>query len=219
MKFSKIFWLVVAVFPGSQSSTVKYDLPKLLSQHRLEIQNRQIVADGIGVHLSAAAGDGVAWINGVDFSDGTIEADLKGTDIEQQSFVGIAFHGISPNTLDAVYFRPFNFRSADSVKRIHMVQYVSHPNYTWQVLREKFNGQYEKGLSQPPDPNGWFHIRIEVHSPYIRVFVNGDKSPCLSVKQLSNRRSGKLGLWVGNTADGYFKNLTVTNAGTSSSKD
>jgi hypothetical protein len=91
-----------------------------------------------------------------------------------------------------------------------MVQYVSHPLYPWNVLREKFNGQYEKGISSPPNPDDWFHVRIEVKYPQVYIFVNNQTSPCLTVKQLNNRQSGKLGLWVGNGSDGSFANLKVT---------
>jgi len=44
--------------------------------------------------------------------------------------VGIAFHGSDNKTLDAIYFRPFNFQSTDPVRKIHAVQYVSHPDNT-----------------------------------------------------------------------------------------
>jgi hypothetical protein len=195
-----------------RQQTVTYDLRQLLSQKQLDAENRVASPADTGIKLSSAPDDGVAWIKGADFSDGTIEIDLKGKNVEQQSFLGIAFHGIDLHTLDAVYFRPFNFRSADSAKRLHMVEYVSHPIYPWQVLREKFNGQYEKGILRPPDPDGWFHARFEVHYPEIKVFVNGSANPCLVVKQLDERRSGRIGLWVGNYSDGNFAHLKVTYA-------
>ncbi len=54
---------------------------------------------------------GIAWINDIRFSDGIIEFDVKGKNVLQQSFVGFAFHGSNDSTYDAVYFRPFNFKS------------------------------------------------------------------------------------------------------------
>ena len=71
----------------------------------------------------------------------------------------------------------------------------------------KFNGQYEKGLSHPPDPDNWFHIRIAVHFPQIRVFVNGSPKPCPDIKPLDDRKSGRIGLWVGNGSDGGLRTI------------
>src|SRR6187397_1343946 len=45
-----------------------------------------------GVRLSESAGDGVAYLEGIAFGNGTIELDLRGKDVAQQSFVGVAFH-------------------------------------------------------------------------------------------------------------------------------
>src|ERR1700722_18765388 len=74
--------------------------------------------------LSAAEGDGVAWINNLELTNGAIEVDIKGKDTFQLSFVGIAFHGVDDSTFEAVYFRPFNFHSPDPVRKTHAVQYV-----------------------------------------------------------------------------------------------
>jgi len=198
----------------SQQHTVSYDLPYLLSAHQLSISNREATVlpdhEKNGIMLSAKADDGVALINDVTFTNGIIELDIRGKDVHQQSFIGVAFHAVDAKTLDAVYFRPFNFLSTDSVRHIHMVQYISHPQYPWFVLRDKFNAQYEKEITSPPDPNQWFHIRVEIKYPQVTVFINDRKTPCLSIKQLSDRKSGKLGLWVGDTSDGAFANLKVT---------
>ena len=144
----------------SQQHTVSYDLPKLLSTHQLSVSNREATIlpnhEKNGILLSAKDDDGVALINDITFSNGIIELDIRGKNVAQQSFLGVAFHAADAKTLDAVYFRPFNFLSADSVHRIHMVQYVSHPKYPWFVLRDKFNAQYEKEIISPPDPNQWF---------------------------------------------------------------
>jgi len=55
----------------------------------------------------------IVWLKDVNFSTGTIEVDLRGKDIPQRSFLGIAFHGVDTVTYDAIYFRPFNFQSTD----------------------------------------------------------------------------------------------------------
>ena len=206
--------LFASVSTFAQQRTVNYDLQSLVSEHKISVYNREASPlndhGKKGLALSSKYNDGVAWINDVTFTNGIIELDVRGKNIPQQSFLGVAFHGVDEKTLDAVYFRPFNFHAVDSVQRIHMVQYVSHPLYPWDVLRQKFNAQYEKEIISPPSPDEWFHVRIEVRYPQVYVFVNNQSKPCLTVKQLNNRQSGKLGLWVGNGSDGSFANVKVT---------
>jgi hypothetical protein len=123
--------------------------------------------------------------------------------------VGVAFHGLDDTTYDAVYFRPFNFRTADSARHAHAVQYVSHPTYPWQKLREEHPGQYERGVTPAPDPNGWFHARIVVAGPKVSVYVADATEPSLVATLLSDRRKGRVGLWVGNGSGGDFANLRI----------
>lgn len=162
-----------------------------------------------GVRLSEAANNGVAYLRGVELANGTIELDIRGKDVQGQSFVGVAFHGADDSTYDAVYFRPFNFRTDDSARHSHAVQYVSHPTYPWQKLRAEHPGEYEKSVTPAPDPSGWFHVRVVVSSPKVSVFVADVTEPSLVVSQLSHRGKGRVGLWVGNGSDGDFANLTI----------
>ena len=157
-------------------------------------------------------GDGLAWWPGTTFSDGTIEFDVRGKDLFQRSFVGIAFHGIDEKTFDAVYFRPFNFRAQDPGRRNHAVQYIAMPDNDWQTLRNKFPEKYEKPVSPPVVPDEWFHVRVVVAQPKVSVFVNDAKDPCLVVEKLSARRSGWIGLWVGNGSGGDFANVSFSPA-------
>jgi hypothetical protein len=171
----------------------------------------QLLVDGShrGLTLDARPGDGVAWWRDVQFGNGTIELDLRGKDAAQQSFVGVAFHGKDDKTFDAIYFRPFNFRAAAEIGRSHSVQYVSHPTYTWDKLRADHPGMYEHAIVPPPDPNGWFHARLFVAFPSVKVFVNDIATPVLEVRQLSDRKSGWVGVWAGNNSDGSFANVAI----------
>ena len=200
----------------AQQKTTRYDLQKLLADKQLEVLNREVgpLANGDkkGIKLTAKENDGFAWLKGVNFSNGVIELDIKGKDVLQQSFVGIAFHGTGVvNTADVIYFRPFNFRAADPIRKIHAVQYVSLPKYDWEILREKYNGQYEKAVDPAPKADEWFHAKIVVQYPQVSVYVNGNPKPNLKVNLLSTTKIGKLGLWVGNNSDGQFADLSVTN--------
>lgn len=162
-----------------------------------------------GLTLDAKPGDGVAWWPEAQFGNGTIELDVRGKNAPQQSFVGVAFHGDDDKTFDAVYFRPFNFKAADAAARSHSAQYVSHPTYTWNKLRAERPDQFEGAIPSPPDPDGWFHVRVVIAFPSVKVFVNDIAAPVLDVKQLSERKTGWVGVWVGNNSDGAFANLTI----------
>ncbi len=179
----------------------------------VQVFNRRVssLSEGTrkGLRLSESPGDGVAYLRGIELGNGTIEFDLKGKDVQGQSFVGVAFHGVDSSTYDAIYFRPFNFKAEDPARRSHAVQYISHPTYTWQKLRTERPGVFEQPVSPPPDPNAWFHVRVVVASPKVSVFVGDAKEPCLVVTRLSDRTNGLVGLWVGNNSGGDFANLNI----------
>ncbi len=199
---------------GQETNNSNYTIFTFSETQKFEVANRELSLfsedNKKGLRFSKKKGDGVAWLQGAEFSNGTVEVDIRGKDILQQSFVGIAFHGVDSKTFDAVYFRPFNFHSTDSVRRIHAVQYVSHPNFTWKKLRDNNNGQYEKAVLSPPNANDWFHAKIVIDYPQVTVFVNGSLEPSLTVDQLSDRKKGKIGFWVGDDSDGDFANLQIT---------
>ena len=198
---------------AAQAKPIQPDLAGLADNKGLTVFNRTATSfkdeSKKGVRLSESAGDGVAYLQGVEFANGTIEFDVKGKDVQQQSFVGMAFHGVDGTTYDAIYFRPFNFRTDDQARRVRAVQYVSHPANPWQKLRAEHPGKYQKGIDPPPDPNGWFHVRVVVASPTVSVFVGDAKEPSLVVDQLSDRKKGLVGLWVGNTSGGDFANVKI----------
>ena len=209
-----IIALSFAKIASAQISLIKYDLYDLNKNGKLQPFNRKLESitdkEQKAVRFSESEGDGLAWIDAVNFTNGIIELDIKGKDVLQQSFVGIAFHGKDEKTLDAVYFRPFNFQTSDSVRHIHAVQYVSHPDFPWNVLRETQNGKYEKAIASAPNPNDWFHVKIIVDYPHVTVYVNNSTEPCLVVDKLNDRHDGKIGLWVGNNSGGEFANLVIT---------
>lgn len=209
-----ILYILISFSGKAQENSAKYDLPSMVEKSQLEVYNRTISSfseNGMdGVRLSKNENDGVAWLKHVIFSNGIIELDIRGKEEFQQSFVGIAFHGMDNNTFDAVYFRPFNFQADDPVRKIHAVQYVSMPDYSWEVLREKFNGKYEKAVVPAPKGTEWFHVKIVVKSPMVTVFVNGNREASLSIETLNTRATGKIGLWVGNNSDGDFANMQIT---------
>jgi hypothetical protein len=209
--FAGVIGLSNAPIVFGQKKTIEPDLAAFAEGKGLKVFNRSLSAlnDKKGVRLSESPGDGVAYLEGVEFANGAIELDIRGKDVQGRSFVGVAFHGQDEKTYDGVYFRPFNFKAEDPARRSHAVQYISHPTYTWNKLRTEQPEKYEKPVSPAPDPNDWFHARIVVASPKVSVFVNDAKEPSLVVEQLSDRKKGLVGLWVGNTSSGDFSGLKI----------
>jgi len=148
----------------------------------------------------------ILWLNNTNFKTGVVELDIKGKDVVTKSFVGIVFHAVSDKVYKCVYFRPFNFRNPE--KKFRAVQYVDVPGNEWFVLREKFPGKYENAVNPVPDPNDWFHAKIVINFPEVRVYVNDSKEPSLVVNQISDRKDGRFGLWV-DSDDGWFRNVVV----------
>jgi hypothetical protein len=196
--------------PSAHSRT--YDLPSMAQHGQLLAENRIVtpLPAEKAIRFSAAPDDGVTWLQGVEFANGTIELDIRGKNVLQQSFVGIAFHGFTKDSLEVIYFRPFNFQAPDTPRSVHMVQYVSPPSFPWERLRSERTGVFEKRIPHAPQPDNWFHARIVVHYPKIEVYVNHESVPSLVVTELSQRRIGKIGLWAGNMSDGDFANLVIT---------
>jgi hypothetical protein len=114
-----------------QQKTSQPDLFAPAEKKSFQVFNRGLssFSDGAkkGVRFSEVSGDGVAYLPDITFANGTIEFDVKGKDVFQKSFVGVAFHGVDGATFDAIYFRPFNFRPEDAARRQRAVQYVAHP--------------------------------------------------------------------------------------------
>jgi hypothetical protein len=155
----------------------------------------------VGSHI------GLALVQNLTFSEGTLEIDLRGAGEQEASFLGLAFGVADAKTFDAVYFRPFRFADDDPDARSHAVQYVSWPEYTWEKLRKDKPGVFEAAIQPVPDPGGWFHVRIDVTKQKVSVSVDGSAQPCLVVDRLG-RREGDVGLWA-DSMPGAFRNLRI----------
>jgi len=199
--------------PRQPSSTQQIDLAERLTAGKLRAVNREATAltgGRRGVHLDAKPGNGVIWIEGTDFPQGTIELDVRGKDVMGQSFLGVAFHGKDDNTYEAVYLRPFNFRAEDPARHQHAVQYISLPDYDWPRLRKEFPEEFENPVDPSVSPTEWVPLRVVVKGQTIQIFVGPVKTPTLEVRKLGSLDRGQVGLWVGNNSDGDFANLRIT---------
>ena len=179
---------------------------------KLRVVNRQAtkIHDRNGVRLSAASGNGVAWVEGTDFRSGTIEVDIRGQEAMQQSYVGVAFHRDDDSTYEAVYLRPFNFRAQDPARKQHAVQYISLPKFDFQDLRDEFPEKFENPVDASIVPTDWVKLRVVVEGSKVQIHVGSAKELTLGVRKLGQLDGGHVGLWVGNQSGGDFANLVVT---------
>jgi len=202
-----LFLAICAIIDHNACAQKNATNPKATSEN-WTAYNRKAEFKADGIHLNAQQNDGVLWLNDQTFENGNIELDIKGKNTPGQSFVGVAFHGIDNTAFDAVYFRPFNFKNPE--RNDHSVQYISMPKYDWSALRNAFPGKYENVIQPLPEPvDDWFHVKIEVSYPEVKVYVNRSNQPTLEIEQISDQKQGKIGLWVGNGSEGWFKNLQI----------
>ena len=217
-KRGRLAWLVAAgallANDGAVIAQQKIDLAQAFAAGKVRVANRKAEKsdERSGIYLNEAPGNGIAWIEGTDFKTGTIEVDIKGRDLMQRSFVGVAFHHKADDTYEAVYLRPFNFRSEDPIRKQHAVQYISVPEYDWPRLRKEFPEEFENPVDQAIVPTDWVRLRVVVEAKTVKIFVGPGQTPALEVRKLGELDGGMIGLLVGNGSDGHFANLVVTPA-------
>ena len=202
---------MLCCFCSAYSQTSKsFDLQQMLVEKDLIINpNRQLNKSQEGDKKGITC-NGNVWLKNVNFSYGTVELDIRGRNEFLNSFPGIAFHASDTSrNYEVVYFRPFNFRHDDAVRRTWSVQYVSLPEYPYDRLRKENTGQFESEILPNPKPEDWIHARIVIQKDSIKVYLNGMDKPSLTVKNLGKRSRGMFGLWTSaTTAD--FANLSIT---------
>jgi hypothetical protein len=206
------FGLCAVIFPGSisiaQAQTTHCNLAKMLRQDQIitvPSHETQILK---GSKNEAITTKGIIWLKGVSFKEGTIDIDLRGKNVFLQSFLGIAFHGIDTTTCDILYFRPFNFRHADTLRRKWSVAYMSLPDNDYAKLRKEHPLVYENAVTPVPEPDDWFHATIVIKDKRLSVYVNHSDKPSLEITLLNDRTDGHFGLYSdGLTND--FANLAI----------
>lgn len=158
--------------------------------------------------------DMLAILAGHQFKDGTIEAAVAGAPrpnmpADSRGFIGIAFRtGAKGEWSEVFYLRPTNGRADDQLRRNHSAQYVSHPDYPWNRLRQETPGVYESYVDL--EPAAWTTMKIVVSGTRARLFVNDAAQPCLVVNDLKHGDGvGSIALWAHVETDAYFGALTI----------
>ncbi|WP_052483465.1 hypothetical protein [Flavobacterium sp. MEB061] len=212
-KFTYIFTLILlpCFLFGQRQQAI--ELANLYKKGKLKSVNREIkiVSSDSGAYLKILENkkEGIVWLPVKDFKNGTIEIEMRGKDVFQRSFIGIVFHGVDDINYDAVYCRPFNFFAKDSVQKIHAVQYISHPDFTWEKLRKERNAFFEKEIINPPNPSDWFTMKLVIDNTTVKAYINNADQPSLIVEKLNNRTSGKIGLFTADSSGGDFKTIKI----------
>jgi hypothetical protein len=157
----------------------------------------------------------LASIDGLEFGNGVIEAEIAGAPAPgapegARGFVGIAFRVQNDGkTYDAVYLRPTNGRAEDQERRNHAVQYISHPDWPWFRLRKENPSKYESYVDLMP--GAWTKVRIDVRDGRARLYVHGQEQPTLIVNDLKTGAQGKgaVALWLDRGTVAHFRDLRV----------
>ncbi len=163
---------------------------------------------------TVSGGQIVAIVKASDFKDGTIEADVAGVPRQgakpsTRGFIGIAFRVQDRGSrFEAFYLRMTNGRADDQLQRNHSAQYVSHPDFPWNRLREEKPGVYESYVDL--EAGAWTRIKLVVAGNKAQLYVNGAEQPCLIVNDLKlGETRGQVALWTGSDTEAYFSNLKV----------
>lgn len=148
------------------------------------------------------------------FHNGIIEMDVKGSllksaDINDRGFIGFTFRVNEDNSeFECFYIRPTNGNTEDPIRKQHGCQYFSYPGYTFAYFRKHDILGYEAPIEGYIDK--WFHLKGIIHNDTATFYVDGKET--LSIKHLKHGDSkGKIGLYVDNGTDGYFKNISIIN--------
>jgi hypothetical protein len=166
----------------------------------------------------------LAAVEGLEFGDGVIEAEIAGEPApgaggDARGFVGIAFRLQNDAiTYDAFYLRPTNGRAADQERRNHAVQYISQPDWPWFRLRKETPSKYESYVDLLPGV--WTKVKIEARGERARLYVHAQEQPTLIVNDLKTgaRGKGAVGLWIDRGTVAHFRDLRIETLSKENSK-
>ena len=167
------------------------------------------------VEASGRKDGGLALVDALTMQDGEIAVDVAGRRgafavPDDRGFVGVAFRvAADVSKYEHIYLRPDNGRADDQVRRNHSVQYASHPEFPWPVLRKSFPEKYESYVDL--QPGAWTSMRIVLRGNASRLYVHAAEQPTLVVSDLKLTPSpGGVALWIGAGTEAFFANLKVT---------
>ncbi len=142
-------------------------------------------------------GVGIAYLDKLDFQNGSIECDLFSP--SPKAYLGIAFRIGSLTNFECIYFQPHTSGKRDAV------QYdpIFNSSATWQL----YNGAPYQAVADIPTQK-WFHVKIEVSGDYATVYLDHHPEATLTVKLKHKLTTGSVGVYSYHPAN--FKNLRIT---------
>ena len=166
-------------------------------------------------HSGSVHSNGFVEIPLTTFFEGSIQIDIaserNGRTRLSDGGVGVAFRIQSSDKYELVYLRTSNGKlnlpppSADRVGRA--LQYASPTEWTYNILRNRFPGQYEAGAKI--GLKRWHRLHLSVRNNNLTVFIDGDPLPALRVNLLGIHNRGSIAYWVDSGTDAYFSNLKI----------
>lgn len=159
-----------------------------------------------------ALGATIAYLTTYTFTDGRIDLDIATpSPASTVSFLGVLFRlnkVANESRYECFYFRPFMSGKPGALQYMPVNNgIINWPDYQAAI----FQGAPVCKTQQ------WFHVSITVAGPVATVFVDG--KPVYQIKNLARGSAkGSVGLWLGNSPEGYFANLSVTPAVTPATK-
>jgi hypothetical protein len=163
-------------------------------------------------------GEALVVIEGPEFANGVIEAEIAGVPAPgapetARGFVGIAFRVQKDmRTFEQLYLRPTNGRADDQERRNHAVQYSSHPDWPFFRTRKETPSKYEAYVDLVA--GAWTKVKIDVRDAQARLYVHDQEQPTLIVNDLKmgGQATGAVALTPGVNSIAHFRNLTITPA-------
>lgn len=146
MKELWLFGLLVAQSALAQH-TQTLDHAALGRQSNLGAVNRTVTitedSNRPFVQLNEAAGEGLVWLPVSASATSAIEVEMRGKDVLQRSFIGVAFNGLNNSTYEAVYCP-----RSTSLPPIPFVGFMPFSTFRTQILRGKNYERPKTGCSR-----------------------------------------------------------------------
>jgi hypothetical protein len=162
----------------------------------------------------SASGSVLAIVDGLEFGNGVIEAEIAGAVGPgvfegARGFVGVAFRVQQDLRTYGFYLRPTNGRADDQVRRNHSVQYIAHPEWTWFRLRTQTPDKCESYVDLVP---GEWTNQDRGAGEKARLYVHDQAQPALIVNDVKSGPNGRgsIALWIDVSTVAHFRNLTGT---------
>lgn len=187
-------WIIPLLAAAALSDPAQAQLPWEADRWRVEA--REAAVDRHLGREGLMLGNGVAWLEGVEFRNGIIEFDLAATD--QLGFYGVAFRAAGDGDYEHFYLRPFQSGRPDASQYTPVFNGVTG----WQIyVGERF------GLPVEVPTDRWVHVRMVVRDTRLEVSVDGETLLFPALQRPV--RAGGVGL-TATGAPARFANVVVT---------